>query len=651
MYSKYKNHNQFIDSLRALSVILVIIYHYFPSFSPNGYLGVDIFFVISGFVITKSITKKRNFSGSAIIFFYRKRILRLFPSILLVVILFLLLFVLFVSRPGYEIFQTAKYSIVGLSNIYLFFINHDYFSIINELNPFSHIWSLSVEVQFYLIYPIVVYFFFYKSIKNYFNFFLVLFFLISFFYYLLLKSSHPLSSFYLTPFRIWEIIAGAIAYRLFKTLTFLKSKEILFFCYFFLLSVFFVKFEKNIEYFLSIIVTFFAFVILINIYELKKIPKIISLFSYVGKLSFSLYLLHWPILVLLSYTFGHSNTALLVGIMFTILFSILNYKFIENTFRYTFFKKVKNIQILFLFIIIVIFSLNFIEFSEKKLTKDENYILSNLFNIEKPEKKYVFGAKCYNQNIITYNNNIEGCFEGINKNKKKILLFGDSHAEDFAFMLNDISANNQYDFFLYRKENEDFPFSLFDKNFDIDNSKIINFLSEYLNEQDIFIFSFHRGWLNDSRDSHVSLKIPKEELIDIRTKNFENNLEKLVLFLKKKSIKIILIHDTPLLNRVIAVESCMLQTKLFNKNSCTVSKNQDYQTRYRQDYVFQNILLKNSNVYLIDPFNSIYDDKIEFNPIDKNFDYLMTDWHHISKKMQIKLGVLFKTQIKPILVK
>jgi len=650
--TKYNKNNQFIDSLRAISVTFVIIYHYFPNISLNGYLGVDIFFVISGFVITKSITEKNFFSVSGIIFFYRKRILRLFPSIVVVIVLFLLLFLLFVSRPGYEVFQTAKYSIVGLSNIYLFHINQDYFSINNELNPFSHIWSLSVEEQFYLIYPIIVYlFFFNKYIKNYFNIFLVLIFFISLFSYLLLKSNHSLLTFYLTPFRIWQIIAGAIAYRLFTNLIFLKSKKMLFFSFFLLTFIFFFKFEKNIEFFLSSIVTIFTFVILINLYELAKAPKIINLFSYIGKLSFSLYLFHWPILVLLSYTLGHSSTSLFLGIFFTFLLSILNYNFIENKFRYKFLKKVKNFKFFLLFFLIIIIVLIVINWS-KKLRKEENYFLSNLFNIEKPEKNYVFTARCYNQNIITNNNNIEYCFEGIKKNKKKMFLFGDSHAEDYAFIFNDLSINNQFDFFLYRKENEDFPFSLFDKNFDIDNSKIINFLSEYLNKEDIFIFSFHRGRLNDKRDSHVSLKIPKEDLIDINTKNFENNVEKLVLFLKKKSIKIILIHDTPLLNRIITVESCMLQTKLFNKNSCTISKDQDYHTRYRQDYVFKNIFLKNINsVYLIDPLNIIYGDNVEFNPIDKNFDYLMNDWTHISKKTQIKLEKVLTIQLKSILSK
>jgi peptidoglycan/LPS O-acetylase OafA/YrhL len=649
---EYKNNNQFIDSLRALSVIFVINYHYFPSISQNGYLGVDIFFVISGFVITKSITEKNLFSVSRIIFFYRKRILRLFPSIVVVILLFLFLFVLFVSRPGYEVFQTAKYSIVGLSNIYLFYINQDYFSINNELNPFSHIWSLSVEEQFYLIYPLVVFFFLSnKHIKNYFNNFLVLFFFISLFSYLLLKSSHSLLTFYLTPFRIWQIIAGAIAYRFFKNLSFLKRKEIFFFVFFLLTSIFFIKFDKNIEFFLSSIVTIFTFVILINLYQLTKTPKIINMFSYIGKLSFSLYLFHWPILVLLSYTFGHSNAALFLGIIFTFLLSILNYNFIENKFRYKYFKKVKNLKFFCVFFIIIVVVLIVINLT-KKIRKEESYFLSNLFNIEKPEKKYTFSAKCYNQNTITDKNNIEYCFEGIKKNTKKIFLFGDSHAEDYAFIFNELSINNEFDFFLYRKENEDFPFSLFDNNFDIDNSKILNFLSEYLNKEDIFIFTFHRGRLNDKRDSHVSLNIQKEDLIDIHTKNFENNIEKLVLFLKEKSIKIILIHDTPLLNRIIAVESCMVQNKFFNKNSCTISKEQDYHTRYRQDYVFQNIFLKNiNNVYLIDPLNIIYEDNVEFNPIDKNFNYLMNDWHHISKKTQIKLEKVLKIQLKSILNK
>ena len=647
--TEHNNNNQFIDSLRALSVIFVIIYHYLPSISQNGYLGVDVFFVISGFVITKSITEKNFFSVSGIIFFYRRRILRLFPSIVVVVVLFIVLFGLFVTRADNEVFNTAKYSIIGLSNIYLFYINQDYFSINNELNPFSHTWSLAVEEQFYLLYPIVVYFFLSnKNIKNYFNIFLVLFFFISLFCFLLLKSNHQLLTFYLTPFRIWQIIAGAIAYRLLTNLTFLKSKEILLFCLFLLMPVFFIQFHKNIEFFLSGIVTISTFIILINLYELKKAPRIISFFAYIGRLSFSLYLFHFPILVLLSYTLGHSNFAILLGLILTFFTSILNYNFIENKFRYNFFRNVKNFKF-FLFFFLVIFIIIIVINLSKKLVKEENYFLSNLFNVEKPEKKYGSIAKCYNKNIIT-NNNIGVCFEGIKKNNKKIFLFGDSHAEDYAFIFSNLSIKNQYDFFLYRKENEDFPFSLFDKDFDIGNSIVINFLSKYFNEDDIFVFSFHRGRLNDKRDSHVSLKIPKEDLIDTRTKIFENNIEKLVLFLKKKSIKMILIHDTPLLNRIINVESCMLQSKLFNKNSCTVSKEQDYHTRYRQDYVFSNIFLKNINsVFLIDPLEHIYEDNVQFNPISKNFNYLMDDWHHISKKTQIKLEKSLNIQLKSIL--
>ena len=150
-----------IQGLRALAVLLVIAYHYgFPV--KNGFIGVDVFFVISGFVITQSLL--RNNTGSKLQDlgnFYIKRIARLFPAFF-VVFLFTMLAVLFFYSPNMGIQQNAIKgslgAILGLSNFVMPRISGGYFGASGESNPFLHTWSLSVEEQFYFIYPLLFFF-------------------------------------------------------------------------------------------------------------------------------------------------------------------------------------------------------------------------------------------------------------------------------------------------------------------------------------------------------------------------------------------------------------------------------------------------------------------------------------------------------------
>jgi hypothetical protein len=144
-----------IDGLRAFALIAVIINHFNRALLPSGYLGVDVFFVISGFVITSSLSKRSfNSFGEFILTFYARRIKRLIPALVLFVVITSLMISMFNPNPGPDI-GVGWRALFGVSNIHLYRQSADYFSTSIDLNPFVHTWSLGVEEQFYLLFPLI----------------------------------------------------------------------------------------------------------------------------------------------------------------------------------------------------------------------------------------------------------------------------------------------------------------------------------------------------------------------------------------------------------------------------------------------------------------------------------------------------------------
>ena len=153
----HANYRGDVDGLRAVAVVAVILNHFYAGFMPSGFLGVDVFFVISGYVITQSLVSMK--SGGWVEYladFYAKRIRRLLPALIFCVAVTVLLFMFLTLDPQREIFVTGGLSLLGLSNLYLLKIASNYFSIDAHLNPFTHTWSLGVEEQFYFIYPALI---------------------------------------------------------------------------------------------------------------------------------------------------------------------------------------------------------------------------------------------------------------------------------------------------------------------------------------------------------------------------------------------------------------------------------------------------------------------------------------------------------------
>src|SRR5690554_3169726 len=152
-----------IDGLRAIAVLAVMVYHLNTSWLPGGFAGVDVFFVISGYVVSRSLVGRTGESfGQFLAGFYSRRIRRIIPALIVCLLVTSLFTVLFIPESWLSstIRQVGLYAFFGLSNLALVWYQDDYFSPRAEFNPFVHTWSLGVEEQFYFIFPVLMFFWF-----------------------------------------------------------------------------------------------------------------------------------------------------------------------------------------------------------------------------------------------------------------------------------------------------------------------------------------------------------------------------------------------------------------------------------------------------------------------------------------------------------
>jgi peptidoglycan/LPS O-acetylase OafA/YrhL len=368
-----------IDGLRAIAVLFVIAFHSFPNFLKGGFIGVDIFFVISGYLISLKIyddLDKKTFNLNA---FYKRRIIRIFPALILVLVTSAIIgwYVLFFD----EYKQFGKHAAAGagfMSNI-VYSMENGYFENAVDTKPLLHLWSLGVEEQFYIVWPFILLF----AWKRKFNIIIVVTILcvISFVFNIIEVKKNTVIAFYLPQTRFWELISGGLLAFVNNGIrtNIVKQKNKLYINTKVKLSN--AQYEKLYLNTLSILGFLLLIIGLLNINSELNYPGIYAILPvmasllliaggteawinknilsnkimvWLGLISYPLYLWHWPLLSLTRIIEGvfPDNITCISIILVSILLAWITFEYIEKPIRYYNNSKISFIVLIVLMIVI-----------------------------------------------------------------------------------------------------------------------------------------------------------------------------------------------------------------------------------------------------------------------------------------------------------
>ena len=328
-----------IDGLRAISVLAVILYHYDLS-AAGGFIGVDCFFVISGYLITSIIVKQLNNGQFSFLEFYVRRIRRILPAVIFVILATLLsgYFILLPSMYA-KLGDSALYAAFGASNFY-FFWHTGYFDTVSEFHPLLHTWSLAVEEQFYLLWPLLLLSVtrFTKGRASFTLAALGLVLVISLVISIYTVSVDQKHAFYMLESRAWELsLGGLLAFLPAVTNRVVSSVLSVAGLLLVGLSITYLNPEMKFPGANALYPCVGAALLI-----LPKRENFVSAFLslpplvFVGKISYSLYLWHWPVLVFYRhYGTGKMPTTneKIVLIFICVFLSIFTWRYIEQRFR------------------------------------------------------------------------------------------------------------------------------------------------------------------------------------------------------------------------------------------------------------------------------------------------------------------------------
>ena len=591
-----------IDGFRAIAVLSVVFFHsnirpFDINFFSGGYLGVDIFFVISGYLITRIIlqgllNEKKNFN---LVEFYERRARRILPA-LFFIILISVPFAYFILLPQHllDYAKSIFAAVFFFSNIH--FIASDYYDVEAILKPLLHTWSLSVEEQFYVFYPFFLVFLFKYFKKHLLNIF-IFFILLSIISSQVLGSFNPSTNFYILTSRIWELFCGASISiiqisNIQKENRYSKIENYYSIIGFILvlMSIFFFNSQTHHPSFYTSIPVIGTVMVIYFSNKNYFITKLLSnkILTKIGLVSYSFYLWHFVFFSLAKHSNIYYDKVSKKHILLCLALSFCSYYLIEKPFRDK--KKVKKRSLVlilsFLLIALISSSLYLINIHDKK--NNQLKILNSFIKNQIPNKLFINDRLCFGSKKFCYYKN--------QNSKDYVFIVGDSILEGLSADLkpklikagyNVVVMNNSLCHFL-----PEFNSVIGDRQ-RVASNQICDYKYQELRFKEIMrrpeSIVILGGLLPfDNFKHHLNKKITIEE-----------NYKKFVSKLLSKGYNIIQLTDTLSYNKNITE---LLQKKSFKKNLIDDKKNIELnffisvkQEEFLKKNQRQNVLFKSIN--------------------------------------------------------
>ena len=430
---------QDINGLRAIAVLAVVFYHADLELFKGGWLGVDIFFVISGYLISNIIISDLNDETFSFKNFYLRRVRRILPALFSTLLLTIPFAYFFLTPKAMEEYIDSLIASVFFYANYHFMNLDFYVAESTKLMPLLHTWSLAIEEQYYLLFPLLA-FLIYKYFRKYFTLFIGFITIGSLYLNTLSQSS---DKFYRLEFRIWELLLGVLVMILSSNLKIKHLEKIglplLLFPIFYFGDSWINDAEPKLIALIGISLIIFSNT------DSSLLSKALSykLISIIGLSSYSIYLLHQPLFAFFRIYYTKinwkviqdsylSNFEIVFALGLTFILSLVNYKIVE-----IYFLKRTNYIFLFLSFLLLSAGAMFLSFS-----KNLNVYSSKLYSYTVEIDKYT--ANLNNNSCHDIISVDEICSFNPDKNKKVILL-GDSQARELGYLLSEKLDNYNFE--------------------------------------------------------------------------------------------------------------------------------------------------------------------------------------------------------------
>ena len=465
-----------IDGLRAIAVLLVVVHHAFPPLLPGGFIGVDLFFVISGFLISSIIFQNLQKGSFSFLDFYTRRVKRIFPALSLVLIASFIAGWFILLPADYE--QLGKHMVAGaafVSNFAFWNEPGGYFAGGAKLKPLLHLWSLGIEEQYYIFWPLIVWLVWKKKI----NLLKVCFalFILSFLVNVITIRSNTVAAFYSPASRFWELLIGSV-------LAYMKMHHLSWFQWLrprfrvvsplakltngheddrvvnlalnngaawvgvvlLVLGVIFIKPESRFPGSWALFPTLAAY-LMISAGPQAWFNRVVlsnRLLVWVGLISFPLYLWHWPLLVFAEISEGHTPSAgvRLAMVAASIALAWLTYRLVEWPIRFG--KNTKMVPLVLCVLLIAIAGVGRYTYKNGGFGFRFPQFIQALLHNQPPLAEGWRSNTCILEQGHPSSEFADSC---VDKNKRPLVfLWGDSHAAALYPGLKHLQDTGAYEF-------------------------------------------------------------------------------------------------------------------------------------------------------------------------------------------------------------